>query len=228
MLRGLSQIVIVAALAVNGAATRAFRHLSIFALTVVVTVLPSALAANAEVVYTYTGNNYNYAPYGGYDTTMRLTGSFTLDKALGSNLNGLPVALASFEFNDGINTITDSTAAYQVFRFWTNSIGEITNWVVELRTVVSSSSLPLNGIGVFMRTDGSRDSGSVYQRTAGAPGDSWGYQLINYAYIESHPGMWTVEQVTPVPEPSTWAMMILGFAGVGYMAYRRRNQTAVA
>jgi hypothetical protein len=26
-----------------------------------------------------------------------------------------------------------------------------------------------------------------------------------------------------VPEPSTWAMMILGFAGVGYMAYRRRN-----
>jgi hypothetical protein len=28
-----------------------------------------------------------------------------------------------------------------------------------------------------------------------------------------------------VPEPSTWAMMILGFAGVGFMAYRRRNQT---
>jgi hypothetical protein len=29
-----------------------------------------------------------------------------------------------------------------------------------------------------------------------------------------------------VPEPSTWAMMILGFAGVGFMAYRRRNQGA--
>ena len=26
-----------------------------------------------------------------------------------------------------------------------------------------------------------------------------------------------------VPEPSTWAMMILGFAGVGYMTYRRRK-----
>jgi hypothetical protein len=25
-----------------------------------------------------------------------------------------------------------------------------------------------------------------------------------------------------VPEPSTWAMMILGFAGIGFMAYRRR------
>jgi hypothetical protein len=29
---------------------------------------------------------------------------------------------------------------------------------------------------------------------------------------------------TAVPEPSTWAMMILGFAGVGFMAYRRRSR----
>jgi hypothetical protein len=27
-----------------------------------------------------------------------------------------------------------------------------------------------------------------------------------------------------VPEPSTWAMMILGFSGIGFMAYRRRTQ----
>jgi hypothetical protein len=27
-----------------------------------------------------------------------------------------------------------------------------------------------------------------------------------------------------VPEPSTWAMMILGFLGVGFVAYRRRSQ----
>jgi hypothetical protein len=29
---------------------------------------------------------------------------------------------------------------------------------------------------------------------------------------------------TAVPEPSTWAMLILGFAGIGFMAYRRRGQ----
>ncbi|SHK61366.1 PEPxxWA-CTERM sorting domain-containing protein [Bradyrhizobium lablabi] len=29
-----------------------------------------------------------------------------------------------------------------------------------------------------------------------------------------------------VPEPSTWAMMILGFFGVGFIGYRRRNQSA--
>jgi hypothetical protein len=32
--------------------------------------------------------------------------------------------------------------------------------------------------------------------------------------------------VGAVPEPSTWAMMILGFAGVGLVAYRRRNNQA--
>jgi hypothetical protein len=30
--------------------------------------------------------------------------------------------------------------------------------------------------------------------------------------------------VSAVPEPSTWAMMLLGFAGVGFMAYRRKSK----
>jgi hypothetical protein len=31
-----------------------------------------------------------------------------------------------------------------------------------------------------------------------------------------------------VPEPSTWAMMILGFAVIGFMGYRRRKDSAMA
>jgi outer membrane lipase/esterase len=34
--------------------------------------------------------------------------------------------------------------------------------------------------------------------------------------------------VAIVPEPSTWAMMILGFAGVGFMAYRRSRKNTMA
>jgi hypothetical protein len=30
-------------------------------------------------------------------------------------------------------------------------------------------------------------------------------------------------QVSAVPEPSTWAMLLLGFAGIGFVAYRRKN-----
>lgn len=31
-----------------------------------------------------------------------------------------------------------------------------------------------------------------------------------------------------VPEPSTWAMMVLGFAGIGFMAYRRKSHSGTA
>lgn len=33
------------------------------------------------------------------------------------------------------------------------------------------------------------------------------------------------DPVAAVPEPPTWAMMLFGFAGVGFMAYRRRSST---
>ncbi len=31
-----------------------------------------------------------------------------------------------------------------------------------------------------------------------------------------------------VPEPSTWAMTLLGFAGLGYAGYRKARQATVA
>ena len=36
-------------------------------------------------------------------------------------------------------------------------------------------------------------------------------------------GNWTVTEVAAVPESSTWAMMILGFCGLGFVAYRRKQ-----
>jgi hypothetical protein len=40
-------------------------------------------------------------------------------------------------------------------------------------------------------------------------------------------GSVTPEVVVAVPEPSTWAMMILGFCGLGFMAYRRKSKPAL-
>ena len=37
----------------------------------------------------------------------------------------------------------------------------------------------------------------------------------------------SVGTVASVPEPSTWAMMLLGFAGIGFMAYRRKSKPAL-
>ena len=36
-----------------------------------------------------------------------------------------------------------------------------------------------------------------------------------------------VTPVPGVPEPSTWAMTLLGFAGIGFMAYKRKNKAAL-
>jgi hypothetical protein len=37
----------------------------------------------------------------------------------------------------------------------------------------------------------------------------------------------TVNQPSSVPEPSTWAMLLIGFAGIGFVAYRRRSKPAL-
>jgi hypothetical protein len=37
----------------------------------------------------------------------------------------------------------------------------------------------------------------------------------------------TMTAITAIPEPSTWAMIILGFAGVGYITYRRKCQATL-
>jgi len=39
-------------------------------------------------------------------------------------------------------------------------------------------------------------------------------------------GAVSFDTVSAVPEPSTWAMMLLGFAGVGFITYRRKSKPA--
>jgi hypothetical protein len=38
----------------------------------------------------------------------------------------------------------------------------------------------------------------------------------------------TISSVAAVPEPSTWAMMIAGFLGLGFMAYRKKTSVRFA
>ena len=54
------------------------------------------------------------------------------------------------------------------------------------------------------------------------PGSGTSFETIggNLAYQ-------LVGNISAVPEPSTWAMMLLGFAGVGVMAYRRKSKPAL-
>jgi hypothetical protein len=51
--------------------------------------------------------------------------------------------------------------------------------------------------------------------------------LVNGLSYTSDSGQFLTGNVGAVPEPSTWAMMLLGFAGVGFMAYRRKAKPAL-
>ena len=56
-------------------------------------------------------------------------------------------------------------------------------------------------------------------------GDQYSLFIGNWL-LWNHGGL-EVTAVAAVPEPSTWAMMLLGFAGIGFMAYRRKSKPAL-
>jgi hypothetical protein len=58
-----------------------------------------------------------------------------------------------------------------------------------------------------------------YDFAADGSNESFNWRLIDSACSGPDCG----GTIGSVPEPSTWAMMILGFAGVGFMAYRRKQ-----
>lgn len=66
--------------------------------------------------------------------------------------------------------------------------------------------------GLFNSLNGGPDPSQTLDRTS-----------LNGGFFYTDPSFST----GAVPEPSTWAMMILGFAGVGFMAYRRKSKPAL-
>lgn len=54
------------------------------------------------------------------------------------------------------------------------------------------------------------------------------FNYIPYFYSQQAPEIRLLSSITSgVPEPSTWAMMILGFAGIAVMACRRKSKSAL-
>jgi hypothetical protein len=84
----------------------------------------------------------------------------------------------------------------------------------------------------------------IQENNAEPGGGLWGAETTSTAPLGQlaaqfdvlSPNAWTImpEQLafnltfTPVPEPSTWAMMIFGFAGLGFIGYRQARKLAAA
>jgi hypothetical protein len=114
---------------------------------------------------------------------------------------------------------TTAGTAYDI-SFWVNIRGSPPNVV----------SLTFDGITLSDQTNFSTVGFQQFAFTATASTNS---TLLAFG-LEQDSGFSGLDDisVTPhvagaVPEPSTWAMMILGFAGVGFMAYRRKSKPAL-
>jgi hypothetical protein len=94
-------------------------------------------------------------------------------------------------------------------------------------TLLGSTFAASSTVGLWQQffatfTTGSGQTSAVFsivdQNTAATGNDF----ALDFITLSTDPSGGTT--VTPgVPEPSTWAMMIFGFFGVGFMAYRRRT-----
>ncbi len=211
-------------------------------------------AAQADVVVTvwgganlsanYTGNINNHTlndaslpvPTGAQTASFTWTGAIDWTDNLGNNGNDRTLNLfGSFFLTNGgtLANITNYSSGVGLTeaQFLATSMSSLDtspgNWWSYLEITGTSGA----GIATISHDDGA----SVYQGgpciycspaetsdiTAAFGIAAGAFQV---AYIEANGAPSDLALTVPVPEASTWAMMLLGFAGVGFMAYRRRNQ----
>jgi hypothetical protein len=180
-----------------------------------------AACANASVEYSYTGNDFTtvISDIGGpYTTSDSVTGSFVLPTALAGNLPGAVVNPTSFSFFDGIQTLSTGNSTSVFFRVWTDGSGHIENWEVRLEN---------NGLGYNYLVETYNDPPGLSPTVQDLGSQRQIFIPVNRLIQGSNlglPGTWEVTNVPAVPEPSTWATMLIGFAGLGFAGYRKAKR----
>jgi hypothetical protein len=195
--------------------------------------IAGAQASTVTETYTFTLDNFVDIVGSSPPPITSVSGSFTLtfdptvavsDQTTGITVNSL---------TSGI--VTDSPIGFSVFLPASPgdplyiSIGDIfggTNYIYGNR----------NEFVLFLRFPDPSNLDNAELNVCNAPGFTCGnYTGTETVYTSGYGqagtgSIWfaTVQTITPaVPEPSSWAMMILGFAGVGFMTYRRKSRPSL-
>jgi hypothetical protein len=129
-----------------------------------------------------------------------------------------------------LNTAVDPTALGETFTLAPGSN------VISLTFTIGSSSFDFTntaGANVQFQNGQFFAVGPLFASTAAAVFTTNGnqYTYFDFGTFLSTNGTITATLRSPVaavPEPSTWAMLMLGFAGVGFVTYRRRKTAALA
>jgi hypothetical protein len=174
-------------------------------------------SARADVVYEYSGNNFTSLS-SLYMSGDSITGSLAFASPLGDSLNLASVNPTSFSFSDGVQTISNtSTLAFTPqFLISSNVSGDIIGWSIIVNEWTSSGLL-----GDITTTSlGGGDTAGFIANAGLAP------SITGQAYSYT-PGVWVGSPVSPVattPLPPSWTMMLIGLAGFGFSAYRRKSK----
>lgn len=189
----------------------------------------SALPASASN-FSFTGNLSSPNDIQQFNFSVGTTSDVTLETysyAGGVNVAGTSIAQGGFDpilavFNattgllinqndDGGSNVPADPVTGQHYDTYLQALLTPGNYIV---TVMQ---YPNFAIGPTF-ADGFDQAKSDYTDVTGDVRDShWAFDILN---VDS------AVVVAGVPEPSTWAMMMLGFAGLGFVAYRRRNQSS--
>jgi hypothetical protein len=175
----------------------------------------SALVISASMVTAASADTYvTYDVNASYDSGAgTVTGSFTLDTTTNTSYAVDLTVVGAGGVNSG--SLTDPT------QFGTGTY-EVAPGVSDATYNDGDPALqvfltyPSGGGDLFVGSFGSSSVGSYFSPTCG--GEICGFPLSGTVLNAS--------VTSAVPEPSTWAMMILGFCGVGFMAYRRKQNGA--
>ena len=167
--------------------------------------LLGSLAANAEVIYSYTGNHFTNVS-GPYTTSDMVTVSIELaDPIVSPNLQR--ISPISFRFADGVREITDTDTTSADFFVSTDSMANVSLWLMDADFsggTIATANLGSPNLGI-------RDVGQSFILDTGN---------IGVGVVTNDPGVWQLTPV-PVPEPSTLAG--LGLLGVVFL-WRLRSR----
>jgi hypothetical protein len=130
-------------------------------------------------------------------------------------------ALWNFDYsvNPGLQSLADTTALITIKDLGTGTVTSFDpSLISDNATSGNGYQNSENAIFGFLGPSYNPFANDTYQFDFTLTGGSLQAPLAVEAFVEIGSG---------VPEPSTWAMMILGFCGIGFMAYRSKNKPAL-
>jgi hypothetical protein len=90
------------------------------------------------------------------------------------------------------------------------------------RLTLNQVAAGLGGSGIVFGLD-SAEQTQLNNTITSHAGDEVFTLGATFANAQGGPETISAARIGAVPEPSTWAMMVIGFFGVGFLAYRRQK-----